>query len=577
MGTHHWPPGQAETSPATHRLLAAANYFLRDRNFSDCRNYALRARDSDTTHPAPTAILAVATVLSAPAISPSRHDYYAVLSLPHFEPNDFRIRDSFRTLASNLNPRVNSYPFADEALRLILTAWSVLSNPEERARFDEELRTSLSASDGGSRHDNCTSGNDAGTFWTICPYCYYMYEFEGVYMECCVRCSNEKCRKVMHAVPISGPPPPPDVVEKGQYLCTASDGGSRHGNSTTENDADTFWTICPYCYYVYEFEGVYKECCVRCSNEKCRRVMHAVPISGPPPPPDVVEKGQYLCTASDGGSRLGNCTSGNDAGTFWTICPYCYYVYEFEGVYKECCVRCSNEKCRRVMHAVAIGGPPPPPDVVEKGQYLCTGFVPLGFSGGGGGGKVVEKLWAPFEARAVGSSSKMGDQNAASNGEGAVINVYDEEMVRTEGVGTVGKEFMDLNHGEREKFENGEMKDLNGERFMSGNEIGFMESGVKEGRTRRKKSVLWNSKKLMGRGVGIDENQANLIYGSGETGDSNVVENSEEELELGVEGEVSNDVVIASGVGLFEGDDDVLLGLQCDFDLSDKERELSNV
>ncbi|GER47135.1 chaperone DnaJ-domain superfamily protein [Striga asiatica] len=498
MGTHHWPPGPTETSPATHRLLSAANYFLRDRNFSDCRNYALRARDSDTTHPTPTAILAVATVLSAPAISPARHDYYAVLSLPHFEPDAVRIRDSFRTLASNLNPSVNPYPFADEALRLILTAWSVLSNPEERARFDEELRTSLSASDGGGLRGNCTSGNDAGTFWTICPYCYYVYEFEGIYQDCCVRCSNKKCRRVMHAVAIDGPPPPPDVVEKGQYLCTASDGGSRHGN----------------------------------------------------------------------------CTSGNDAGTFWTICPYCYYVYEFEGIYKECCVRCSNEKCKRVMQAVAIGGPPPPPDLVEKGQYLCTGFVPLGFSGGGGGGKVVEKLWGPFEPRVVGLSSKVGDQNAASNGEGAAINVYDDEMPPTEGIGTVGT---DLNRGEREKFENGEMKDLNGEGFMSGNEIGFMESGVKEGRTRRKKSVLWNSKKLMGRGVGIDENQANLIYGSGETGDSNATENSEEELELGIEGEVSNGVAIASGVEFFEGDDDVLHGLQCDFDLSDEERELSNV
>ncbi|GER27303.1 chaperone DnaJ-domain superfamily protein, partial [Striga asiatica] len=394
MGNHQPPPGQPDTSPAIHRLIRAADHYLRERNFSHCCNYALRARDSDPTHPAPTSILAVATVLAAP----TPHNYYAVLGLPHFEPDAARIRYRYRTLASNLNPSVNSYPFADEALKLVLTAWSVLSNPQERARFDEDLRKTLSASDGG----------DCG------------------------------------------------------------------------------------------------------------------------------------------------------ADTFWTICPYCYYVYEFERAYEDCCLRCSNEKCKRVLHAVAIGGPGPPPDMVEKGQYWCAGFMPFGISGGGGGG---EKLWSPFEP-----ACNMGDQNAAGNGKGAVIDVSDDEMLGREGDETVGREFQDLSHGKRMKFEveaseNGDMKDVNGEGLVRENEIRQMERGVKEGRMMREKSVPWNSKKLMGRGVKIDENQANLIFGSGESGDSNVTESSEEGLDLVFGGEMSNSVEIESGVEFFEGDDDVLIAL----------------
>ncbi|CAA0831796.1 Chaperone DnaJ-domain superfamily protein [Striga hermonthica] len=412
MGNHQRPPGQPDTSPATHRLIRAADHYLRERSFADCCNYALRARDSDPTHPAPTSILAVATVLAAP----TPHNYYAVLGLPHFEPDAARIRYRYRTLASNLNPSVNSYPFADEALELVLTAWSVLSNPEEKARFDEELRKTLSASDGGG------------------------------------------------------------------------------------------------------------------------------------------------------------CSSRNSADTFWTICPYCYYVYEFERAYEDCCLRCSNEKCRRVLHAVAIGGPGPPPDVVEKGQYTCAGFIPLGISGGGDGG---EKLWSPFEPL-VGPACNVGDQNAASNGKGAVIDVSDEVMVGREGDETVCSEFQDLSHGKRMKFaveasEYGEMKDFNGEGLARENEIALMERGVKEGRMMREKSVPWNSKKLMGRGVKIDENQANLIFGSGESGDSNVTESSEEGLDFVFGGEMTNGFEIESGVEFFEGDDDVLIGLQGDFDLASKE------
>ncbi|KAL2936763.1 DnaJ-like protein subfamily B member 12 [Bienertia sinuspersici] len=55
--------------------------------------------------------------------------------------------------------------------------------------------------------------------------------------------------------------------------------------------------------------------------------------------------------------------------SFWTACPYCLYIFEYQKVYQGCALRCQN--CRKVFHAVQIPNPPP----------ICSN------NGGGGGGK----------------------------------------------------------------------------------------------------------------------------------------------------------------------------------------------
>lgn len=86
-----------------------------------------------------------------------------------------------------------------------------------------------------------------------------------------------------------------------------------------------------------------------------------------------------------------------DVESFWTACPYCFYIYEYQKVYQECTLRCQN--CRKGFHAVQIPNPPPissaknaggdvgkEKDVEknkEKGKensFCCWGFFPLGFS-----------------------------------------------------------------------------------------------------------------------------------------------------------------------------------------------------
>ncbi|KAL0396502.1 UNVERIFIED_CONTAM: hypothetical protein Scaly_0098600 [Sesamum calycinum] len=365
MVTQIRQPGQEHTRPDTRRFLTAAEYFLRNRSFADCRKYALRARDSDPTHPGTIRILSIASVLSAPGISSTEHDHYGVLNLPRFECDAARIESCFRSLSTILNPNVNPYTHSSEAFGVVMKAWNVLSNPSDKARFDDELR-------------------------------------------------------------------------------------------------------------------------------------------------------RYM----------GSSAPGSDGGTFWTMCPYCYYVYEYDKVFEDCCLRCANEGCRRVLHAVAIGAPPPP-EVVEKGHYLCAGFMPFGISDGNG-------------------------QEIGDNFEGLVVDISDDERATTEDAKTV--EEMGFQGHSKGKTKNIESKVHNTETNNA--------SSLKEVRMRRKKCVPLDSKKMMGKGIRINSSKAYSTCCAGRPMHSNSDGNP---LEPGFGDETSNDV--ESGVEFFEGDDDVLVGLQFDFDL----------
>lgn len=79
--------------------------------------------------------------------------------------------------------------------------------------------------------------------------------------------------------------------------------------------------------------------------------------------------------------RKENSDNVNDGvETFWTICPYCYYIYEYKIEYFDCCLRCQN--CERAFHAVAIDGPLPQTTLVEgKEQYnVCLRLFQICYS-----------------------------------------------------------------------------------------------------------------------------------------------------------------------------------------------------
>ncbi|KAM7523806.1 hypothetical protein LguiA_013708 [Lonicera macranthoides] len=229
-----------EDRAAAERWLKAAEYFLQHRDLAACRSYTLKAQKSSPNLPSIPQILAVADVLTVAGtlISGTTHpNFYSILQVPPFSRDTSLINHKFNHLLTLLNPNSNKFPLANEAFELVVNAWSVLSDPVKRRRFDNLVQNSNNDKDFGS---NCRKEYDKNDdlFWTICPYCYYVYEFARVYEDCCLKCDNEKCGRAFHAVEIRAPPI--EVVKSGEYRCngfyplgfSAGGGGGGEGCSS---------------------------------------------------------------------------------------------------------------------------------------------------------------------------------------------------------------------------------------------------------------------------------------------------------------------------------------------------------
>ncbi|XP_061353485.1 uncharacterized protein LOC133298242 [Gastrolobium bilobum] len=180
------PKGSQPENP-----IATCATMLSLHRFSALRDFASRLPSSDCV----ARIIAIADVLSAA-------DFYSVLKLRRDDAGDRDLtRSQFAKLALLLDPTsTDKFPFSDEALARAREAWHVLSDPERRALYDREFEQRS----GGDR--------TKATFWTGCPYCGNLYEFEKRYEECTLLCQN--CRKAFPGVAMK--PPVKEGGEKGE-------------------------------------------------------------------------------------------------------------------------------------------------------------------------------------------------------------------------------------------------------------------------------------------------------------------------------------------------------------------------
>ncbi|XP_059459386.1 uncharacterized protein LOC132188838 [Corylus avellana] len=194
-------------------LLELSANFLTQRDLRSCRSYALEARDSDLRiSSVADQIISIADVLLAAErrFGNGLLDYFSILQVRRSDSGNRELLwTQFEKLATLLNPTVNKFAFAEEAGVLVRDAWSVLSDPEKKTRYESEI-------DGPEKKGTETSENKE-TFWTLCPYCYCMYEYEKVYEECCLRCQN--CQRAFHGVSIKSPPQSVLVGEENYYRC----------------------------------------------------------------------------------------------------------------------------------------------------------------------------------------------------------------------------------------------------------------------------------------------------------------------------------------------------------------------
>ncbi|KAK7252430.1 hypothetical protein RIF29_36358 [Crotalaria pallida] len=184
-------------------LIAACTTILSYRRFPTCRDFALKAPRSDPiTSASLDKILAISDVLSAAEHRlPSNHpDYYSILLLPREDAARDRdlLTRQFKKLALLLDPTsATKFPFSDEALNWVREAWRVLSDPKSRDLYHAQI---------GYLPPNAT-------FWTACPYCWNLFEYETRFEDCSLMCQS--CGKTFHGVAVT----PPVKEDKEYYWC----------------------------------------------------------------------------------------------------------------------------------------------------------------------------------------------------------------------------------------------------------------------------------------------------------------------------------------------------------------------
>ncbi|CAI0417531.1 unnamed protein product [Linum tenue] len=241
--------GGAPNRAEAERLLGVAEKLLLSRDFIGSKDFAVLAQETDPLLDGSDQILAIADVIlsSDKKINEDHHDWYSILQLDPAGTDDADlIKKQYRRLALLLHPDKNKFPFADHAFKLVADAWAVLSDSSKKSPFDRDfnLYTKVDLSNAGNklpvrrsqRHAgdnddnnsprttvNFNSDSSSGdrsariaSFWTLCPYCYIMYEYPRVYEDCCLRC--EKCERAFHAASIQSLPPM--VPGKESYYCS---------------------------------------------------------------------------------------------------------------------------------------------------------------------------------------------------------------------------------------------------------------------------------------------------------------------------------------------------------------------
>ncbi|MCD7467569.1 hypothetical protein HAX54_005090 [Datura stramonium] len=184
-----------------------------------------------------------------------------------------------------LNPNQNRDPFANEAFNHVLRAWSTLSNPTQKARFDDELK----------------GKGKEGSFRTVCSYCYYVYVFFkdgngrkeeslGVgekFVETNDREMNKRVTKMMKGLQKRlGKLWPTLQRSQDQQLIGTNSTNATNLLNPNQNR---------YPFANEAFKHVYGDCCLKYQNKNCKRAFHTLPIVGPPPLPEVAEKGENYC------------------------------------------------------------------------------------------------------------------------------------------------------------------------------------------------------------------------------------------------------------------------------------------
>ncbi|KAK4424303.1 DnaJsubfamily B member 5 [Sesamum alatum] len=367
------------------RWLTIAEKLLSARDLMGSKSFASRARDSDPTLSPADQILAVADTLLAGdrRIGNNHQDWYAILRLTPQQGRDAElIAAQYRNLALLLNPQKNKFPFAEQAFRLVVDAWSVLSNPSRKSLYDKELTFYLQPQQQPDPFSNPIPGMHpnfiffGGSSSSGVP---HPLQPQGA-----VHFSQVQVHANPQVDPVAGGSArePQNFMSftSGSNLVFGSGSGSKPSHETMNEQAEEE----SYSTFAGNVSAAPEATQEQVNNKNEQPQQNYS---------NVGDETSYNVNVSENveerieeeedvdkidGQEEGVDEPANDDGsTFWTACPYCYYMYEYPGLYADCTLRCQN--CKQAFQAVVIPSPPPIMDG-EEGYFCCWGFLPLGFS-----------------------------------------------------------------------------------------------------------------------------------------------------------------------------------------------------
>ncbi|KAL3814380.1 hypothetical protein ACJIZ3_015648 [Penstemon smallii] len=335
------PPFFTSTRAEALRWLTIAEKLLSARDLMGSKSFATRARDSDPTLSHANQILAVADTLLAGdrRIGNNEYDWYAILRLTPPQGRDPElIASQYRSLALLLNPQKNKFSFSNEAFRLVVDAWSALSDPSRKSVYDKQLAFYLHQ----QQNFMIFGDNDAAA-------------------------ASGVSQPQVHVGGSSSGVPSHFAQFQPQSFSNFNSGtnfgfGSGLGSKSSHEPVNVN----------QEQVNTYKQK-ENYGNASDRTTSHKVSDNAQ----ERREDRANVDVPEEDEDRVDEPKNGGDGSTFWTACPYCYYMYEYHNMYTDCSLRCQN--CKMVFQAVAIPSPPPVVDG-QEGYFSCWGFIPLGFS-----------------------------------------------------------------------------------------------------------------------------------------------------------------------------------------------------
>ncbi|GMH17906.1 hypothetical protein Nepgr_019747 [Nepenthes gracilis] len=370
------------------RWLGIAAKLLTARDFLGSKTFAIRARESDPNNVISDQILSIVdTLLAAEKKINNQYDWYAILQLAHLARDPELIASQYRRLVLLLSPDRNRLPFADFALRLVVDAWSVLSDPNKKWLYDSELSLCLQRIDS--------------------------HRVDPVRVDP-VRVDPAQLNTFQFFQQQPQPPPPqrppqqqqlPQWQQRQQQLDELQQQQQQQHMQFQERLQQQLQEV----WWQQQRQQQPEQQLLERQQQPEQQLLERQQLQqqqqqqqqhreqpreflqpqqqeqeNQPQPARQVERQTSQDNEAERNEGTttdshGNANSIVDVPSFWTACPYCFYMYEYPDIYQDCTLRCQN--CRRGFHAAQIQSPPPiaSGSVVES-SFCCWGFVPLGFS-----------------------------------------------------------------------------------------------------------------------------------------------------------------------------------------------------